>query len=119
ATAEIAEALRAPGLDYDPRKSLAPLIEAVSPAVVSIHAKGKPIADRLPILGPREADGSGSGFVLDANGIVVTNHHVVDGARNLEVRLPDGRSFDARVLGSDAATDLAVLGLEGATELPV
>ena len=49
---------------------------------------------------------------------MVTNHHVVDGARSLQVRLSDGRAFDARVLGSDAATDLAVLRLEGASDLP-
>jgi serine protease Do len=107
------------GLDYDPRKSLAPLVEAVSPAVVSIHAKGKPVGPRLPFIGPQgETDGTGSGFVFDSEGVVVTNHHVVDGARKLEVRLPDGRAFEARVLGSDAATDLAVLRLEGASELP-
>jgi serine protease Do len=108
------------GLDYDPRQSLAPLVEAVGPAVVSIHAKGKPVGPSLPIVGSMgEADGTGSGFVLEADGLVVTNHHVVDGARRLEVRLPDGRSFEATVLGSDAATDLAVLRLEGADELPV
>jgi serine protease Do len=121
AVAQIAQASDetdpAEALDYDPRRSLAPLVEAVSPAVVSIHAKGKPVGTMRSLFGAREADGSGSGFIFDADGVVVTNHHVVDGARSLEVRLPDGRSFEARVLGSDAATDLAVLRLEGADEL--
>lgn len=102
---------------YDARESLAPMIEAVGPAVVSIRAHGKPIGPRLPSQGP-EGEGKGSGFLLEEDGIVVTNNHVVEGARSLEVRLADGRTFDAEVLGSDEATDLAVLGLDGAEGLP-
>ena len=56
--------------------------------------------------------GSGSGFVLDREGHIVTNSHVVHGATTIRVRLVDGRAFDGEVVGSDAATDLAVIKIE-------
>jgi S1-C subfamily serine protease len=59
--------------------------------------------------------GVGTGFIYDPGGYIVTNHHVVEGAQRLRVVLPppDNRQFDARLLGSDAQTDLAVLKVEG------
>ncbi|MFL5381630.1 MAG: trypsin-like peptidase domain-containing protein [Longimicrobiaceae bacterium] len=57
--------------------------------------------------------GSGSGFITDANGYVVTNNHVVDGATRIRVVLSDKREFDARVVGRDPNTDIAVLKIEG------
>ncbi len=67
-------------------------------------------------LNPVQQEGSGSGFIFDARGYVATNNHVVDGARNIQVTLPDGRSFDnAKVVGQDARTDLAVLKIDGAS----
>lgn len=101
---------------YDPRESLAPMIKTVGPAVVAIEATRSGSA--LPF-GPQSADGRGSGFIVEADGLVVTNHHVIDGARQVTVKLPDGRNFDAQILGSDPATDLAVLRLSGAEALPV
>lgn len=101
----------------DPRPSLAPLVQRVTPAVVSIHAFGKPI-DAPSIFGRPRGRGSGSGFVIEDGGIVVTNHHVVSDAERLEVHLPDGRVFDAELLGSDPATDLAVISCKEATGLP-
>ena len=66
-------------------------------------------------LNPVQQEGSGSGFLFDGRGYVATNNHVVDGARNIQVTLPDGRSFDnAKVVGQDARTDLAVLKIDGA-----
>lgn len=56
--------------------------------------------------------GAGSGFILDRQGHIMTNHHVVNGATRITVRLVDGREFDARLIGSDAATDVAVLKVE-------
>lgn len=100
-------------LHYDPRQSLAPLVDSVAPSVVSIRASGRGRG-----FFSAGTEGSGSGFVYASDGIVVTNHHVVDGADRIQVRMHDGTRYDARVLGSDAATDLAVLELEGARDLP-
>ncbi len=66
-----------------------------------------------------ETHGLGSGFIIDARGTVLTNHHVVDGASEILVTLPDARDFEARLVGSDPATDIAVLALEDASDLPV
>lgn len=121
-TAPEAEAVGAPeaaaeqspsGLHYDPRQSLAPLVKSVAPSVVSIHAYGKNSG-----FFSSGTQGSGSGFVYASDGVIVTNHHVVDGANRLEVRLQDGSRYAAELLGSDAATDLAVLRLEDARDLP-
>jgi serine protease Do len=114
ATVEVAGGEAA--VSYDPRESLAPMIERVAPAVVSIQASGRAVRG---IFGATEGHAGGSGFVLSADGTVITNHHVVDGAKELEVRLPDGRKFAAELVGSDPATDLAVLQLRDADELPV
>lgn len=102
---------------YDPRQSLAPMIKAVGPAVVAVDARGS--ASLPAILGGEPVvQGLGSGFVVEADGLVVTNHHVIADARSVQVRLSDGRSFAAQVVGSDPATDLALLRLEGAEGLP-
>jgi len=55
----------------------------------------------------------GSGFVIRADGLVVTNRHVVNGALKVKVRLSDGRDFSAKILGADAVTDIALLKLDG------
>jgi serine protease Do len=108
---------------YDPRVSLAPMIEKVGPAVVSIRAQGRlgRAAARPSFFGsapPPVVQGTGSGFVLSADGIIVTNNHVVDGATELTVHFSDEREMAATILGTDAATDLAVLKVEGASGLP-
>lgn len=70
--------------------------------------------------GPRqepERRGTGSGFIISADGLILTNHHVVDGADEIKVRLTDNREFTGKVLGSDAKTDIAVVKI-GAKDLP-
>ena len=66
---------------------------------------------------PRDRAGMGSGFILTSDGYIVTNDHVVDGARQVIVRLPDRQEFDAEVVGTDPRSDLAVLKID-ARRLP-
>ena len=70
--------------------------------------------------GPRqepERRGTGSGFIISADGLILTNHHVVEGADEIKVRLTDNREFTGKVLGSDAKTDIAVVKID-AKDLP-
>jgi serine protease Do len=81
------------------------------PAVVSITTGGG------PVLGRGGGSGAATGFVIDPDGIIVTNDHVVDNAQSVTVTTSDGKELTARVLGEDASSDLAVLDVE-ATNLP-
>lgn len=108
--------------------AMATVAARVTPAVVAIFVE---VVERpnamlqemqgfwgLPQGGTRRRAGSGSGVIVRSDGVIVTNNHVVDGATRIRVRLHDGRTFTARVIGVDRATDLAVLRIE-ATGLPV
>src|SRR5690606_9829960 len=116
--------------------SLAPLVKAASPAVVNIRvsqtvSSRSPYGDEmfrrffgLPEIpgGSREVASAGSGVIVDAaNGYILTNHHAVDGADKIEVYLFNEDSLDAEVVGSDPATDIAVLKVEAGdlTEIPI
>jgi len=99
--------------------SLAPLVESASPAVVNIRIT-QTRRDRFGRTG--EVGGAGSGVIVDSeNGYILTNHHVVDGADEILVSLDDGRELDAELVGSDAATDIAVIKVESEdlTEMPI
>jgi Do/DeqQ family serine protease len=67
----------------------------------------------------RRVQGLGSGVIIDATGIIVTNEHVIRGASAIHVVLEDGRTLDAEVLGSDSANDLAVLKVSAKSALPI
>ena len=117
----------------------APVVEAVAPAVVTIHAEQRVQAtqfrspfendplfreffgDRIPrgeAPQERTQQGLGSGVIVRPDGYILTNHHVVDGADRITVELTDRRTFTAKVVGSDAPSDLAVLKID-AGGLPV
>src|SRR3990172_1663189 len=68
--------------------------------------------------GPQRQAGLGSDFVTDRDGTILTNYHVVDGAQKIVVKLSDGRSFDAKVLGKDQKTDIAIIKIDTGQDLP-
>ena len=84
-------------------------IEKVSKNVVNI-ASVRMVTDQLFRIFPVE--GVGSGIIIDKQGHILTNYHVVDHARRLKVTLHDGKTFNAKVIGTDKLTDLAVLEIE-------
>ena len=88
------------------------IVKAVSPAVVTIVADGVTSTD--PTTGQTgTGTATGSGVIFDANGLILTNHHVVEGnPSKLTVHLKDGRSFDATVYGIDTLTDLAIVKVD-------
>jgi serine protease Do len=94
------------------------VVKKVLPAVVSIEAKGKPRKAKNP--GPDELPslGSGSGFLIDPKGVVLTNYHVVEDADSVEVQLRDGRKFVTRDVKADVKSDLAIVRVEAKGPLP-
>jgi S1-C subfamily serine protease len=95
--------------------SVSEVYRAVADGVVEIAVSGGGPAEDPSPFGQQDAPqtrAQGSGFVYDDQGRIVTNHHVVDGADSIEVTLPDGSSYDARLLGSDPSTDLAVIQID-------
>ncbi len=120
--------------------ALADLVQEVSPSVVTITAEqsakpapanmkefenhpfgeffkrfGMPEGFDAPQRGP--SHGLGSGFVLDEDGYIITNNHVVEGASAVTVRLSDDRSFEAEVIGTDPLTDIALLRIDAGEAL--
>src|SRR5690606_34561034 len=105
--------------------SLAPMLERVQPAVVNIATSGRVQVQENPLfqdpffrrffdmpMQPRERRTAslGSGVIVDAdNGYILTNHHVVQRADEITVTLIDGRELEAKLVGSDPDTDLAVI----------
>ena len=118
--------------------SFADLVERVSPAVVSVTAEQmQTVGDEagLPDNIPdpfrdlfkqfnqgrphvQKAMSMGSGFIIDKSGLIVTNNHVIDGAKKIKVKLPDGRSFDAKLIGTDPATDVSLIKVQSDKPLP-
>ena len=112
------------------RTAIVTASERVAPAVVSVNVlRRERVVPRtmweqlmLPPGAERETAGLGSGFIITAEGLVITNEHVVRGATEVVVTLPDGREFDADVVGSDEVNDLSLLRIRvprGEAALPV
>ncbi|MBL8922671.1 MAG: trypsin-like peptidase domain-containing protein [Myxococcaceae bacterium] len=111
------------------RSPVVQVVEQVSPSVVYVGTvqmverslRSRSLFDDL-FYGPSEerraVEGLGSGVIIDASGIVITNDHVIRGASEIHVVLADGRQLDAEVIGADADADLAVLKLLGKGPFP-
>jgi serine protease Do len=129
-----------PAATVSPLVSFAEVVERINAAVVNIDAtsrgpdarrrRGRSLAPDPPDLfndpfdfgrGDRDPTrrGAGSGFIIDADGSILTNHHVTDRAERIIVKLADGRSVRARVIGSDPDTDIALIKIDGQSGLPV
>jgi serine protease Do len=114
--------------------SFADIAERLNPAVVTIDASARgtryrrlggapgPEPSQDPNGRDRDRDGprrgAGTGFLVDSAGHILTNHHVVDGAERIIVRLSDGRAMRAQTVGSDADTDIALIKIDSAAALP-
>ncbi|MFL6231016.1 MAG: DegQ family serine endoprotease [Pyrinomonadaceae bacterium] len=118
--------------------SYADVVARVAPAVVTVRSEIRVRApqqqpfmddpffrqffgDRAPReqqQAPQREEGTGSGVIVSSDGYILTNHHVVDGAQQIKVELNDRRVLDAKVIGSDQPSDLAVIKID-ATNLPV
>ena len=109
----------AASLDPVRRTPVVAAVERVAPAVVSITCE-IPTTDPFALMrGRRSAASEGSGVVIDADGVVLTNAHVVEGADRIRATFADGRQLDADVVGVAPELDLAVLRLRGAAGLTV
>jgi Do/DeqQ family serine protease len=112
------------------RQSYAPIVQRVAPAVVNVYA-AKTVQTRNPLLedpifrrffGVPDGAGSqvqrslGSGVIVDASGLIVTNNHVIEGADEVKVALADKREFEASIVLKDQRSDLAVLRIRDSHE---
>src|SRR6266850_2888277 len=125
-----------PSAPSGPIVSYADVVSRVSPAVITIHSASRVRApqqfpfmddplfrqffgDRVPQQTPElRRVGLGSGVIISTDGYILTNHHVIDGAEQIKVDLNDNRTLDAKVVGSDPPSDLAVLKID-ASNLPI
>ena len=104
----ITEAQAAPGLDGDEQNNVDVYKRAV-PSVVNITST---VVSYDFFFGAQAQQGAGSGFVIDKEGHILTNYHVIDGARKLEVILENKKHYPATVIGADKAHDLAVIQIK-------
>src|ERR1700677_2373072 len=107
--------------------SFAPVVKKARPAVVNVYASRVETMPRNPLFddpvfrqlfgggqNSRTAQSLGSGVIVDPSGLVVTNHHVIEGMTEVKVALSDHREFEAKIVLRDPPSDLAVLKIKGA-----
>ena len=94
------------------------LLDAYSLAVTDVVERVGPAVVRLDVRRHGRPSGSGSGVILSPDGLILTNSHVVQGSARVGVQMPDGRHFDARLIGDDPDTDLALVHAEPPVSLP-
>ncbi|SFL65886.1 Do/DeqQ family serine protease [Bradyrhizobium sp. NFR13] len=126
----VAQDRRVPTSPTEMKLSYAPIVQRVQPAVVNVYA-AKTVQNRNPLLDdpvfrrffggqgmqPEQMQRSlGSGVMVDASGLVVTNNHVIEGADQVKVSLADKREFEAEIVLKDSRTDLAVLRIKDTKE---
>ncbi|ALB65309.1 Outer membrane stress sensor protease DegQ,serine protease [Cronobacter dublinensis 1210] len=111
--------------------SLAPMLEKVLPAVVSVQVQGTAVQEQrvpeelkkyfgesMPEQQAQPFEGLGSGVIIDAaKGYVLTNNHVINHAEKISVQLNDGREFEAKLIGGDDQSDIALIQLQNASNL--
>ena len=111
-----------PGDALAMKSSFAPVVRTAAPAVVNVSARGlQQVQDPFWSMfgqGPRaqQVGSVGSGVIVRADGVVVTNYHVINGMQQIKVVLNDRREFNARIILADERSDIAVLQLEGVNE---
>src|SRR5438094_4484127 len=97
---------------------LADLAERLKPAIVHVRVRREAPTSTDASQEPQGRRASGSGFLIDPKGVIVTNAHVVEDVTTAQVRLFDGRRFTGKVIGRDSRVDLALLKLDGVKGLP-
>ncbi len=108
---------------FNPHLSLAPLIEAVEPAVVNVYVTSR---QQVPARyqhfygypAEQTVQGQGSGFVISADGLLLTNNHVIQGATDIKVKFDTGEEYAATVVGADRGSDVALLQIKAGRVLP-
>ncbi|MCA1777077.1 MAG: Do family serine endopeptidase [Loktanella sp.] len=133
-TSPVAPAL-AQEANFTPPQDFTGIVAELSPSVVGITARGvappsQAMPDGMPMPGPfgampgqeapqREVVAGGSGFMISEDGYIVTNNHVIEGASEIEIVLSDGTSRPVTLVGTDPATDIAVLQVDDVSEIAV
>jgi len=113
--AHIIEAQAAPPLDAEEQNNV-DVYKRVAPSVVNITSTS---VSYDFFFGPQAQQGAGSGFIIDKEGHILTNYHVIEGARKLEVILADKKHYPATVIGADKSHDLAVIQIKAPNLQPV
>lgn len=108
---------------FDSRQSLAPLVEDLSPVVVNIDVEAEMNTMQDGFFngfGPdhRTQRGQGSGFIISSDGYILTNHHVIEGADSVKVRMQSGVIYDGTIVGKDDSTDVALIKITPNDVLP-